>query len=201
MGYPFTLKKIEEGLSYEDYLKEANFRISSIQNDPYQEYTKLNIIRMNRIFKTIEIIDSFLSVLNQINKKVYWIIISEPWCGDAANSVPIIAKAAMRNPAITLKIFLRDSNPEMMDYYLTNGTKSIPILIMLDENLNEVFRWGPRPKELQKLVIEMKKSNQFQKEDIIKKIQLWYLEDKSKSIQEEITQLLSIFITSKATFS
>lgn len=201
MGYPFTLKKIEEGLSYEDYLKEANFRISSIQNDPYQEYTKLNIIRMNRIFKTIEITDSFLSVLNQINKKVYWIIISEPWCGDAANSVPIIAKAAMRNPAITLKIFLRDSNPEMMDYYLTNGTKSIPILIMLDENLNEVFRWGPRPKELQKLVIEMKNSNQFQKEDIIKKIQLWYLEDKSKSIQEEITQLLSIFITSKATFS
>jgi hypothetical protein len=201
MGYPFTLKKIEEGLSYEDYLKEANFRISSIQNDSYQEYTKLNIIRMNRIFKTIEITDSFLSVLNQINKKVYWIIISEPWCGDAANSVPIIAKAAMRNPAITLKIFLRDSNPEMMDYYLTNGTKSIPILIMLDENLNEVFRWGPRPKELQKLVIEMKNSNQFQKEDIIKKIQLWYLEDKSKSIQEEITQLLSIFITSKATFS
>jgi len=201
MGYPFTLKKIEEGLSYEDYLKEANFRISSIQNDPYQEYTKLNIIRMNRIFKTIEITDSFLSVLNQINKKVYWIIISEPWCGDAANSVPIIAKAAMRNPAIKLKIFLRDSNPEKMDYYLTNGTKSIPILIMLDENLNEVFRWGPRPKELQKLVIEMKNSNQFQKEDIIKKIQLWYLEDKSKSIQEEITQLLSIFITSKATFS
>ena len=201
MGYPFTLKKIEEGLSYEDYLKEANFRISSIQNDSYQEYTKLNIIRMNRIFKTNEITDSFLSVLNQINKKVYWIIISEPWCGDAANSVPIIAKAAMRNPAITLKIFLRDSNPEMMDYYLTNGTKSIPILIMLDENLNEVFRWGPRPKELQKLVIEMKNSNQFQKEDIIKKIQLWYLEDKSKSIQEEITQLLSIFITSKATFS
>jgi len=201
MGYPFTLKKIEEGLSYEDYLKEANFRISSIQNDPYQEYTKLNIIRMNRIFKTNEITDSFLSVLNQINKKVYWIIISEPWCGDAANSVPIIAKAAMRNPAIKLKIFLRDSNPEKMDYYLTNGTKSIPILIMLDENLNEVFRWGPRPKELQKLVIEMKNSNQFQKEDIIKKIQLWYLEDKSKSIQEEITQLLSIFITSKATFS
>jgi len=201
MGYPFTLKKIEEGLSYEDYLKEANFRISSIQNDSYQEYTKLNIIRMNRIFKTIEITDSFLSVLNQINKKVYWIIISEPWCGDAANSVPIIAKAAMRNPAIKLKIFLRDSNPEKMDYYLTNGTKSIPILIMLDENLNEVFRWGPRPKELQKLVIEMKNSNQFQKEDIIKKIQLWYLEDKSKSIQEEITQLLSIFITSKATFS
>ncbi|MGB9696744.1 MAG: thioredoxin family protein [Ignavibacteria bacterium] len=202
MGYPFTLEKIEQGLSFEDYLKETNLRISLLnQNNPYQEYTKLNLVRMNRILKTIEISKDFVRVLNQIHEKVYWLLISEPWCGDAANSVPIIAKAALKNPTITLRIFLRDSNPEIMEQYLTNNAKSIPILVMLDENLNEVFRWGPRPKELQKLVMNMKNSNQFSKEEIIKKTQLWYAEDKSKSIQDELTNLLSTFITSKTTSS
>lgn len=191
MSYQFTLQKIEEGLSFEDYLKEANIRISSSnQNDPNSEYTKLNLVRINRIFKTTEFSGDFVKTLNLIQKKVFWILISEPWCGDAANSVPVIAKAALLNPAITLKIFLRDSNPEIMDHYLTNGTRSIPILIMLDDNLNEVFRWGPRPVVLQKLVMDMKSSNKFAKEEIIKKIQLWYSEDKSKSLQDELANLI-----------
>lgn len=191
MNYQFTLQKIEEGLSFEDYLKEANIRISSSnQNDPNSEYIKLNLVRINRIFKTTEISGDFVKTLNLIQKKVFWILISEPWCGDAANSVPVIAKAALLNPAITLKIFLRDSNPEIMDHYLTNGTRSIPILIMLDDNLNEVFRWGPRPAVLQKVVMDMKNSNKFAKEEIIKKIQLWYSEDKSKSLQDELANLI-----------
>lgn len=189
--YPFTLEKIQEGLTFEDYLKEAEFRISSSnQNDVNLAYTKLNMVRMNRILKTTEISPEFTKVLNQINKKVFWILISEPWCGDAANSVPVIAKATLNNPAITLRIFLRDSNPEIMDHYLTNGTRSIPILVMLDENLKPVFRWGPRPKELQELVLRMKQSNKFSKDDIFKKVQMWYANDKSRSIQKEIAYLI-----------
>ena len=57
-------------------------------------------------------------------------------------------------PGLELRIVLRDEHPEVMDRYLTNGSRSIPIVIALDEEFRELGHWGPRPRELQAWVME-----------------------------------------------
>ena len=81
------------------------------------------------------------------------LVIAEDWCGDASNTVPIMAKLADAAPGLELRVILRDQNPEVMDQYLTNGTRSIPIVIVLDEDFQELGHWGPRPTELQAWVM------------------------------------------------
>ena len=81
------------------------------------------------------------------------LVIAEDWCGDASNTVPVVAKLADAVPGLELRVILRDANPEVMDRYLTNGSRSIPVVIALDENYQELGHWGPRPTELQAWVM------------------------------------------------
>ena len=91
---------------------------------------------------------------------------------------------------VNLHIILRDDNADVMNEYLTNGARSIPMLIVLDNNYSELFVWGPRPKELQNLVYEFKKQDNFDIEELKKNVQMWYFNDKSLSTQKEIINLL-----------
>ena len=77
------------------------------------------------------------------------LVIAEDWCGDASNTVPIIARLVDLAPGLELRVLPRDENPELMDQYLTNGARSIPIVIALDESFRELGHWGPRPTQLQ----------------------------------------------------
>src|SRR6476659_6576681 len=81
------------------------------------------------------------------------LVIAEDWCGDASNTVPIIARFAASVPGFELRVIMRDQHPEVMDQYLTNGSRSIPIIIVLDEAFQEIGHWGPRPTELQSWVM------------------------------------------------
>lgn len=159
-------------------------------DDPYYlNYVKLNTARTNHWEKKGEISEGLKNVLEQIDKKQTWILITEPWCGDAANSVPLIEKMAQLNHNINLDIELRDSGSQIEDY-LTNGGKSIPKLIVRDDDGNDLFVWGPRPKETQELVIKQKDLDLTQDEKYTTILQ-WYLKDKGVSIQEEIRDLIS----------
>ena len=80
-------------------------------------------------------------------------MIAEDWCGDASSTVPVLAKLADAVPGLELRVILRDQHPEVMDRYLTNGSRSIPIVIALDEQFRELGHWGPRPRELQAWVM------------------------------------------------
>jgi hypothetical protein len=150
---------------------------------------KLNQHRSNRIYKHYEVSDEVSEEISKIDEKQIWMVITENWCGDSAQSLPYIAKIASLNNNIDLRIVLRDSHPEIMDLYLTNGTRSIPKMVGFDMEGNAKFKWGPRPEEAQKLM------NQWKAEGVVKpelyeKLHLWYSKDKGKNIEKEILQLV-----------
>ncbi|MEX0684646.1 MAG: thioredoxin family protein [Balneolales bacterium] len=154
-------------------------------------YTRLNVHRMHRIEKQATLIPELDANLKQPMKKELWIIISEAWCGDAAQSVPALQRIAQASDDITLKILLRDENLDVMDKYLTNGSRSIPKLICLDaETLEEKWTWGPRPAEAQALMNTLKKNENLTKEDKAAKLHGWYAKNKTESLQNEIWNLL-----------
>jgi glycerophosphoryl diester phosphodiesterase len=84
------------------------------------------------------------------------IVLTEDWCGDAMVNIPILLKLA-EETGIEARMVLRDSNLELMDQYLTNGTaRSIPIFIFIDREGNEAAVWGPRARKVQQLVDELR---------------------------------------------
>lgn len=155
-------------------------------------YTKLNFSRTKRLDKTAEIISDSIAAFENISEKQTWLIISEPWCGDAAQTLPFINKIAQLSENIDLKIVLRDENPELMDQFLTDGSKSIPIVIMLDEVMNVFQTFGPRSKAATKLVTDYKTHN-GKIDDVFKEIlQVWYNNDKGISIVNDILETIEV---------
>lgn len=90
---------------------------------------------------------------------------------------------------ITYDLQLRDSEPFLIEDYLTNGGKAIPKLISRDENGNDLFVWGPRPAGAQELMNRLKEEN-AEFETIKIELQNWYNHDKGKQIQSELKELL-----------
>ncbi|MFY0601865.1 MAG: thioredoxin family protein [Cyclobacteriaceae bacterium] len=177
-------------ISYNELLKSHAEEGKTTGPNPHEDlvyYTKLNAQRSKRIYKTIALNESLVSKIESISTPQTWILITESWCGDAANSVPIISSLADINPKIELQIVLRDSNDELMSEFLTNGGKSIPKLIALDEDTNVLFTWGPRPKEAQDLYDTWKNSeNKVPYKEFQIEMQKWYNKDKGQSLQEEL---------------
>jgi len=144
---------------------------------------------MNRWDKKINLEAELSNEIAELTR-TNWLVISEAWCGDAAQNIPFIAKLAAENSTIDLRFILRDEHPEIMDQYLTNGAKSIPILVMMDENFNDLATWGPRPEPVQKMVMEAKEKPNLDQPKFIESIHKWYAIDKNKTISNEFKKLL-----------
>jgi hypothetical protein len=112
------------------------------------------------------------------------LVIAEDWCGDASNTVPIIAKLSDLAPGLELRVLPRDENPELMDRYLTNGSRSIPIVIGLDETFQEVGHWGPRPSQLQAWVMANRAT--IPKAELYPQVRKWYARDHGESTLREV---------------
>src|SRR5690606_29371501 len=143
---------LEKAMSYKqfrtelDTLAEAAKSGDLDQTDAYLEYRLLNQQRMKRLDKNFNLSESVQAKLKENERPVIWLVLIENWCGDGAQSMPVLNKMAEASPNISLKIVLRDQNLPLMDQFLTDGGRSIPKLIMLDENTSEVLdTWGPRP--------------------------------------------------------
>jgi hypothetical protein len=115
------------------------------------------------------------------------LVLVEDWCGDASNTVPVLARWADDSAMIELRILKRDENPDVMDLYLTNGSRSIPIVIVLDEDLNELGHWGPRPRELQQWVMDNRLT--LPKAELYPQVRRWYARDKGETTIKEILQI------------
>lgn len=161
------------------------------QSEDLTHYSELNETRMNRLDKTITIADEHIQKLQQLKRNYVWLVISEGWCGDAAQILPIIHKMAHYSEKIELKLVFRDENEDLINQFLTNGTKSIPKLIILDKNTLEVLGdFGPRPTQARQLIIDYKIKHGIVDEQAKTDLQLWYLHDKGVSVQEEILELM-----------
>lgn len=183
-------------LTYNDFINQFKNQVNvldyNLLNDydkKYYDYRKLNFQRSSRLEKTFKPTGETQQVFSKITKQQKWVVITESWCGDSAQNLPIIAKLAEINKQIKLKIVLRDSDLRFMDSYLTNGGRSIPKLIVFDENDEELFQWGPRPVEAQKLFSKLKKEG-LDKSEINKKLHLWYGRNRGKEVEKEIVRLI-----------
>jgi hypothetical protein len=119
------------------------------------------------------------------------LVISEDWCGDASNTVPVMARLAEAVPGVEMRVVKRDENTELMDAYLTGGSRSIPLAVVLDADLRPVGRWGPRPAELQAFVLREKAAATRPVEQIYRDVRQWYARDAGASTLREILAILA----------
>jgi hypothetical protein len=113
------------------------------------------------------------------------LVLAEDWCGDASNTVPVLARLADLAPGVELRILKRDEHPDLMDRYLTNGSRSIPIVIALDRDFRELGHWGPRPGELQGWVLA-ERARGTPKEEIYPAVRKWYARDHGETTLREV---------------
>lgn len=182
-------------MTFQAYLDQFEEILKSdTPNAPYNDadffnYAKLNWSRMNRWVKHGILQTDLTAAINAISSPQQWIVITEPWCGDAAHIVPFLARLAELNSLVTIDFQLRDSAPFLIDNYLTNGGKSIPILVIRDEAGNDLAVWGPRPKACQ-IVFDELKAKQAEMNELKTALQHWYNEDKGVSLQTELLALI-----------
>lgn len=193
------IEGLQNSISYVEYREIIQKLLSEgkstgdEQSDEITHYSSLNEARMKRLDKTMYVADDVINDLSSLQKSYIWLVLSEGWCGDAAQILPIMNKMQLITPAIDLQIVLRDQNPKLMDAFLTNGSKSIPKLILLDkETLNILGSWGPRPQGASDLITSYKSQYGVVDETAKTELQLWYLKDKGFSTQREILQLMKI---------
>lgn len=187
---------LQNSFSYSEYRTLVSKLISegkstgNEQSTDLLHYSELNEVRMNRLEKTLKMDSEVQIALDNIKSKQTWLVISEGWCGDAAQILPIIKLMTDTSENIDLKIVLRDENDELMSQFLTNGARSIPKLIILDENLEVINHWGPRPEDAKNLIIDYKAKHGIVDEPAKIALQKWYLDDKGISTQREIISIL-----------
>lgn len=160
------------------------------QSDALLNYSMLNDKRMARLDKKIKLSDETIERLNKIEKEQTWLLITEGWCGDAAHVLPVMNKMSNENEHINLKVVLRDENVALMNQFLTNGSMSIPKLVVLDKEDNVISSWGPRPSIATKMVNDYKEKHGSLDADFKKDLQMWYNKNKGVNIQEDLLAFL-----------
>ena len=198
MAHQFFIdKRLHNALTFSEYVEKMKLDseisdLSKLSDKEKEDFpmVQLNYQRVSRILRTYKIDEELLGLIKKISLPQIWMVISEAWCGDSAQNLPYIAKIAEHNPLINLRIVLRDSNLDIMDLYLANGTsRSIPKLVAFDENGNELFQWGARPKEAQELVVRLKNQG-MEKEKFLEELHLWYGRDRGRTLENELKGIL-----------
>ena len=190
-------KALKNAYTYEAYkelvdtLLEEGKSTGPNQSDDLLNYSMLNDRRMKRWDKTITLEPHITDKVSNAVLDVTWLVITEGWCGDAAHALPVLFKMAELNRGIDLKLVLRDDHEELMQLFLTNGGKSIPKLIIYDNNKREVLHtWGPRPSEATKLVNDYKEEHGSLDPVFKQELQMWYNKNKGKNIADDISELI-----------
>jgi len=153
-------------------------------------FTALNVQRMNRIEKITLLSEPFIQAIKKLKKYYHLLVISEGWCGDAAQIVPLFHKMTEISPEkFDLRFILRDEHLPLMDQHLTNNARSIPVLLLLDEEGELILKWGPRPDLLQQLLkgwrIDTPEHDLWSE-----KLHLWYGRDRTYTTQLELTEMV-----------
>ncbi|MGL4581520.1 MAG: thioredoxin family protein [Flavobacterium sp.] len=192
-------KYIDKSFSYSEFRQFVTHALKtdkSILNleEDYIAYAELNEARLHRLDKTMKVVEEVATQLASLKKKYTWIVITESWCGDAAQIVPVLNKMAEACPNIDMRLVFRDQNLELMDAFLTNGGRAIPKLIIAEQDTLKVLgHWGPRPALGQKVVTDYKAAHGVVDEAGKVELQMWYTKDKGHEVQKEVIELMTSF--------
>ena len=163
------------------------------QSEANIEYTQLNDRRMKRWDKTFKLPEAIGRKVSKISSRLKFLVLTESWCGDAAHSMPIMNKIVETNPNMEFKVLLRDENPELMDAFLTNGSRSIPKLVVFDADLNEIIaEWGPRPSIATQMANDFKATHGTFTPEFKQDLQVWYNKNKGENILNDLVGLLPL---------
>lgn len=193
-----TPQILEQALSFDAYLQltkdiveEKIPRAGLYQADNTFRYTRSNLERMRKVLDQTVLSQKLYNLLSDLEEEWVWLVLSEPWCGDASWGTPALYIIASATDKIDFRVLLRDQYPEIMKAYQTEGSDSIPKLICLRKrDLKELGSWGPRPKVLQQIVLEGLNKPDFNYRDSVRAIHAWYEQDMAKSIQNELVDLI-----------
>lgn len=186
------------GMTYTEYREEVARLLKegqstgNQQSDAFLEYSRMGHVRMNRLDKTLKITSEQEERLSRLQMEVNWLVMSEGWCGDAGQTLPVMALIERVQPLIKLRIVIRDAFPELMDAYLTHGTRSIPKLIQWDAQKGVTGLWGPRPLPAVQMVEDYKSRHGKLTAEFRNDLQLWYSRDKGYHTAEELVDLLPL---------
>ncbi len=188
---------INRAISFDEYLAftraviQSDSPVGKYAKESTLRYTRLNLEQMQKVLEHMTLQQKLYNLVSELKENWVWLVISEPWCGDAAWGLPALYIISTASDKIDFRILFRDENPEIMKAYHTEGSNSIPKLICLQaEHLKELGVWGPRPAELQKMVKEYKDSSVIDYKEKLRQVNEWYQNDMTKSIQDEITELV-----------
>jgi hypothetical protein len=190
-----TPEQLATGLPYPAYRQHIAEALATLTPDeklakmlPYYQQA---VNRMDAITPTVTLLPELQAALDHLSERYLWAIITEGWCGDASHTVPIIeAVAAASGGHLTTRYFLRDSHPDLIDRYLTNGGRAIPIAVLLHaDSLTEAGVWGPRPAPLQ-AIHQALKTREAPFKEVITTVNTWYDQDASRTTQQELLALV-----------
>jgi len=195
----FVQQVTESGLTPSAYLEVAEQRAAidpaGLEGTEAEraEFAKLNLHRVGRIRRTWRPSEELASLVARIDSPQLWMALTEPWCGDSAQSLPCLEILAESNPHLSIRFLLRDDNLETMDKYLTDGKRGIPLLVAFDTEGRELFRWGPRPAEAQD-VFDSAVAEGLEKPARLEKIHLFYGRNRGRALDGELVSVLSRYL-------
>jgi thioredoxin-like protein len=190
-----------KSVSYETYRHlidkyEAEGKSSGTeQTEDRIHYTALNQKRYKRLDKTIIIPEDKAAFFKNYPHSLCLLVITESWCADAAQILPVVHKITELNPKLTMKIVFRDENEELMNLFLTNGGKAIPIVIFLDLQDNVLAYWGSRPSAAKKMVEDFKTAHGSLTPEFKEDLQKWYNQDKGLTIVDDFINVMQTLPT------
>ncbi len=199
MSHLINQSLINDAYSYASYrefldaLLEEGKTTGTNQLESMINYAALNQKRMRKWDKIGKLTSELMDKLMSVDRKMTWLAITEGWCGDAAQNLPFLNKMAELNPNIDLRFVLRDENLPLIDAFLTNGGRSIPKLIALDDSHNVLGTWGPRPEPVQQAFLENKISQEKTGKEFTEYLHLWYAKDKGLTLQSEFLAILDVW--------
>jgi hypothetical protein len=190
-----TPDQLATGLTYPAYRQHISEVMAT--SAPDEHLAKLlphyheNVERMDKVAPTVTVLPELQAALDNLTQRYLWAIITEGWCGDASQTVPIMEAVAQASGGhIETRYLLRDSHPDLIDRYLTNGGRAIPIAVLLHaDTLTEAGVWGPRPAPLQAIMQDLK-ARETPFKEIVTQVHAWYDQDATRTTQHELLALV-----------
>ncbi len=157
---------------------------AALDFDSYLTTVIANSAQWRAAYRTAHVSDETVARARELPGRLKLLVLSEDWCGDAVNSLPIIARLVDQVPTMELRLLGRDANPDLMDSHLSGASRSIPVVMLFDEGMTELGWWGPRPTALQAWFVD--EGIRLEKGERYKQIRTWYARDRGRAILDEV---------------
>lgn len=147
-----------------------------------------NVELWQALARRVETPDSVVRDIESVGGQWHLLVLTEDWCSDAVNTLPVLAAISNRARNLDLRILSRDANPDLMDAHRTGSSRSIPIVIVLDSQYAERAWWGPRPAPLQGWVVNADRA--LTPAERYREVRRWYARDRGTTTLAELLTTL-----------